>query len=154
MVSIKQSERRFRTYSAVFLLIQKDGKLLMQKRAGTGWRDGEYSPVVGHLDGGMTIAEEAVREAQEEVGLTIYPEDLRVVYIAHQKGGNEREYINFYLRVEKWSGEPQNLEPEFCSELGWFPIDNLPKDTQPDVLFALDNYRKGLFFSEFDWDKL
>jgi len=152
LTSIKQLENRFRPYAAIFLILEKNGKTLLLKRKNTGFQDDKYSPITGHIDGGMTIAENAVREAMEEAGIAVKPEDIKIVYVAHQTGSS-REYINFYLKADKWEGEPTNREPEFCSELGWYPTDNLPENIQDDVLFALDKMKQNSLFAEFDWIK-
>ncbi len=149
-VSIKQKENRFRLYGAVYLLLEKNGEILLQKRQNTGWHDGEYSLVTGHIDGNLTIKQEVIREAREEAGIEVYPEDLQVVHIAHQIG-SEREYICYYLRATSWDGVPENLEPEFSSELTWYSWEALPHNLEIDVLSALQKYREGEFISEFDW---
>jgi 8-oxo-dGTP diphosphatase len=153
LTSIKQLEKRFRPYAAIFLILEKDGKTLLLKRQNTGFQDVKYSPITGHIDGNMTIAENAAREAMEEGGIAVKTDDLSVVFIAHQTG-SDREYINFYLKADKWEGEPTNREPEFCSELSWYSVDNLPENIQKDVAFAFEKIKQNVFFAEFDWRKV
>ncbi len=149
-VSIKQRENRFRLYGAVFLLFERNGGILLQKRKNTGWHDGEYSLVAGHIDGNLTIAEEATREAREEAGIVVSPDNFQIVHVAHQID-HDREYVCYYLRATSWEGEPENLEPEFSTELVWFSWDKLPGNIEDDVTAALQKYREGVSFSEFDW---
>ena len=67
----------------------------------------------------------------------------------HRKSGDER--VDFFVAVERWSGEPSNCEPEKCDELRWFPRDALPANTIPYIRRALANHAKGVWFEEFGW---
>jgi ADP-ribose pyrophosphatase YjhB (NUDIX family) len=53
----------------VFLL--RPGSILLVRRCNTGFKDGNYGPVGGHLDGGESIIRAAIRECREEVGVEI-----------------------------------------------------------------------------------
>lgn len=142
---------KFRFYAAAYLVLIKDGKILLLRRYNTGYQDWNYSLVAGHLDGGETIKNCIIREAIEEAGITIKSEDLTVVHTIH-KNLPDREYFDIYLRAKKWSGNIINAEPNKCDELKWYPMDNLPDNMIPDVKFALDNIEKNIHYSEFGWD--
>lgn len=58
-----------------FLL--RSGAVLLVKRCDTGFEDGNYGPVGGHLDGGESIRQAAIRECREEIGVEIDPGALR-----------------------------------------------------------------------------
>ena len=143
-------ENRFTLRSAAYLLLFRNKKILLLKRKNTGWMDGHYSLPAGHLDGGETIAQTMSREAKEEIGITIEPENLNVVHVMHRK--SNVEYIDFFLTTDTdanaWHGEPFNNEPEKCEELVWFSINELPKNTLPHVRQAIINYQKQVYFSE------
>jgi len=139
---------RFKVYFAVYLVLEKDGKILMAKRSNTGYMDGMYSLVAGHVDGNETVYQAMQRETKEEVNIDILLEDMKVVHVSHRNSnGGEREYIDVYLKASKFSGELNNLEPNKCSDLTWFEFDNLPKEIVPDVKKALDDISKGEIFS-------
>ena len=119
---------------AVYLILIKDDSILLARRFDTGWQDGNYSLPAGHLDPNEIIAEALIRETNEEIGILLKAEDIRLVHTMHRMN----IYIDFFFVADAWSGEPQNKEPEKCDEVGWFPISDLPKNMVPSVRFALD----------------
>jgi 8-oxo-dGTP diphosphatase len=134
---------------AVHLLFIKNDEILLLRRFNTGYEDGNYSVVAGHVDAGETVTQAAVREAFEEAGVVLKPEDLQVVHIINRKSNDER--VDFFVTVKAWSGEIRNMEPDKCDDLAWFPLTDLPANMIPYVRFALGNYQKGLLYSEFGW---
>jgi 8-oxo-dGTP diphosphatase len=142
---------RFKLISAVHLFLIRDNEVLLLRRFNTGYEDGNYSVPAGHLDGGEQVKSAAIREAREECGIEIVPEDLEVVGVMHRKSSDER--IDFFVAATRWTGTIVNKEPHKCDDLRWFPMDNLPVNIIPYVKHALDNYRKGVWFTEFGWDQ-
>ena len=140
---------RFRLVSAVHIFLIREGKVLLLRRFNTGYEDGNYSVVAGHLNGDEEVKAAAIREAREEVGIRIAPQDLRVVGVMHRKSNDER--IDFFLTATAWSGEVTNLEPDKCDRLAWFDVQDLPQNVIPYVRRALDNYRRGQWFDSFGW---
>jgi 8-oxo-dGTP pyrophosphatase MutT (NUDIX family) len=136
--------------SAVHLFFIQDQQVLLSCRANTGYMDGYFSAVAGHLEPGETVVQTAMREAYEEVGLTLLPEDIEVIQVMHRRDGDER--IDFFVRVHAWEGEIRNAEPEKCDKLAWFPLDALPENTVPYICQGLHNYRQGVWFGTFGWD--
>lgn len=141
-------KEKFRFYAAAYLVLIKDGQVLLLKRFNTGYWDGSYSMIAGHLDGNETIKQCIIREAIEEAGIKVSPEDLEVVHTMHKKLP-DREYFDIYLRAIKWSGKIVNKEPDKCDELGWYEIDNLPENMIPEVKLALENIKKNVHYGEF-----
>jgi len=119
------------------------------RRYNTGYQDGNYSVVAGHLNGNERIAAAAIREAREEVGVEIQPKDLEVVGVMHRLSDDER--IDFFLAASSWSGQVRNQEPHKCDRLIWSDLDDLPENVIPYVRRALDNYRSGRWFDSFGW---
>lgn len=71
------SNERFKITPAVHLLLIKNGKILLLRRKNTGFYDGSYSVVAGHLDGGETATSAMIRETKEECGITLNFESLK-----------------------------------------------------------------------------
>jgi 8-oxo-dGTP diphosphatase len=140
---------RFTLPSAVHLFLVRDGQVLLLRRFNTGYEDGKYSVIAGHLNGDEEIKAAMIREAWEEVGIEISPLDLQVVGVMHRKSNDER--IDFFLVTTSWSGEVTNREPGKCDQLTWSEMDELPENVIPYVRKALDNYRRGIWFDSFGW---
>ena len=140
---------RFRIVPEVYLLLIDGDRLLMSRRFNTGYEDGRYSLVAGHVDGDETLAEAVAREAKEEAGLTIRRRDLTLVHTLHRRAEEER--LGFFCRAARWSGEPSNLEPDKCDDLGWFAMNQPPKPTIPYIRAVLEHVAAGRPYSEFGW---
>lgn len=140
---------RFTLKSAVHLFLLRDDEILLLRRFNTGYQDGNFSVVAGHLDGGEQIKTAMIREAREEIGVHFIPDDLEVVHVMHRLSDDER--IDFFLSAHHWEGEVQNKEPHKCDLLAWYPLDDLPANLIPYVRRAIDNYRQGVWFASFGW---
>ncbi len=141
---------RFALRSAVHLLLFRDGGVLLSRRFNTGFHDGSYALVAGHLDGNETVLHAMVREAKEEAYIDILESDLRVVHVVHRKS-KESEYIDFFLTTDKWEGDIQNVEPHKCDDLSWFPLTAIPENTLPYIKQAIRNSMAGVPYSESGW---
>ncbi len=122
---------------------------MLSRRLNTGYRDGEYSVPAGHLDGNETVIAAAMREAEEEIGLHLSPNDIRFCGVMHRQEDDER--VDFFVRVLHWSSEPFNNELDKCDDLRWVDLDALPENTVPYVRKALSNLLHGQVFDEFGW---
>ena len=131
----------------VHLFFIRENQILLLRRFNTGFRDGEYSVPAGHLDGGETVLEAAVREAKEETGVDIPIEAVTFSTVMHRIEGEER--VDFFFQVHIWRGEPFNAEPEKCDDLRWFDLNQLPVNTIPYVLQALENHINAVRFDEY-----
>jgi len=131
-----------------YVIFQKDNKVLLSRRLNTGYRDGEYSLPAGHIEEAEFATEAAIREAEEEVGVKLQPDNLVPAHVMHRHCG-DHERIDFFFVAKNWSGELINKEPEKCDEIKWFALNQLPTNTIPYIRAALEHYHGGRFFSEF-----
>jgi 8-oxo-dGTP diphosphatase len=117
---------------AVFALVTgADGRLLLLRRAGSGYRDGQLAPPAGHLEAGEDLVSGVLRELAEEVGLTGDPARCRLATVVHSapEYAGDEEYLNFFFAVDGWTGTPEIREPEHCTELVWADPADVPADT-------------------------
>ena len=131
-------------------LMKNEVEVLLLKRFNTGYEDGNYSVIAGHVDGNEEVKEAAIREAKEEAGIEIQPSDIEVVGVMHRKAEDER--VSFFLAASKWSGDTVNAEPDKCDDLSWHSVHDLPANMVPYVRRALENYQESRFFESFGWE--
>ena len=142
------SNNRHKLVPASYLVLIKDNKILLIRRFNTGYEDGNYSMVAGHLDGKESFADCMIREAKEEAGIIVKPYDLEVVHTMNRYQGPGNERIDVFLRAKKWDGELKNLEPHKCDDMKWFDIENIPENTIPYVKQAIECIRNKVPYSE------
>lgn len=143
-------QERFKAPVAVHLFLVREGQVLLLLRHNTGYEDGNYSVIAGHLDGGEPVRSAMAREAREEAGIEISRQSLRPVGVIHRRADDER--VDLFFAADRWSGEIRNTEPDKCDQLAFYPLDSLPPNVIPYVRRALENYREGRWFDEFGWD--
>ena len=140
---------RFRLVPEVYLLLMDERGILLLRRCCTGYEDGNYSVVAGHVDGAEPARAALAREAREEAGIDIRPDALTLRHVMHRR--SDRESVGFYFSCRAWSGEPVNREPHKCDDLRWFPTEALPANTVPYVRQAIACALAGQPYSEFGW---
>lgn len=120
----------------VHTILERDGEVLLLRRANTGFADGMYALPGGHLRAGERVTAAAIRECREEVVVEIDAADLEPVcvmpYMMETGQG-----IDFLFRCARFRGEPRIGEPDRCDELRWCPTDALPSNTVAFVRQAL-----------------
>jgi 8-oxo-dGTP pyrophosphatase MutT (NUDIX family) len=138
--------------TGVHILCEREGRVLLLRRAGTGFFDGLYSLPGGHIEQGESIFQAAARELEEETGLRIAPGDFDWLGIIHRRSDTNR--IDFFVRALRWQGEPVLREPGKCSGMGWFAHDGLPEEIVPYVKVALqagECAEEGGWMRELGW---
>lgn len=142
--------RRFQAIVAVHLFLLRGGEVLLLRRHNTGYEDGNYSVIAGHLDGDEPATLALAREAMEEAGTAIAPADLRFAHVMHRKeAGAADERIDVFFAATTWQGEPTVREPEKCSELRWVSLNALPENVVPYVRAAINHYLHNQPYAEF-----
>lgn len=142
------SGEKFRIKFAVYLIPRDGNKVLLSLRENTGFMDGKYGLVSGHVEEGETADEAVIREAKEESGVDISIDDINFVYAMHRlKDQPQDDYIDLYFECKNWQGEFTNAEPEKCGGLEWFDIDTLPNNTIPYIVEVLSLYQTGKHYS-------
>lgn len=136
-------------FVCVYLVLYKKDSVLLSLRDNTGFKDGYYGLVSGHVEEGESASTSLAREAFEEAGITIHPSDLHLLHILHNR--SNRVNIDIFFGCSNWTGELENKEPEKCKELDYFPLKNLPENTIPYIRKVLERIDNRESYSEYGW---
>lgn len=141
-------EDRFKTVPAVFIILERDGKVLLLQRVNTGYHDGSYGLPGGYLGNEEMPIDCVIRKTKEEVGITlVFPELVTIGYnMVGKVGGAHYIYLFFISKIGEQ--EPENLEPEKNAEMRWFDLNFLPENLAPEVKKGLEHYQKGIVYFE------
>lgn len=134
----------------VGIILKKENQLLLVKRRNTDWAAECWNFPGGLLEANETLLQAAIRETQEEVGVTIEPQNFTLVHVLQvKKGGtNTKDILGFYFVATKWSGTPVNNEPERHSAIGWFDVHALPDNATEHAKQALHGLQNDIRYSE------
>jgi len=142
------ADHRFRVVPAAYVLLRREGQVLLQLRRGTGFMDGFWAAgAAGHVEAGESVLDAAVREVREELGVTVTPSDLVPLTVQHRglPGGPALEQrVDVFFAADRWSGELQIREPERTADLRWFPLVALPDPVVPHELPVLRGLHDGV----------
>jgi 8-oxo-dGTP pyrophosphatase MutT (NUDIX family) len=140
---------RFVLVPAAYVLFVRPGadgsdEVLLQLRSGTGFMDGHWAAAAaGHVEAGESVFEAARREAAEEVGVTdVTLEPLCAMHRRHSDAPVDQR-VDYFLIARAWSGRPRLLEADKATDLGWFPLHDLPTPVVPHERAVLDALAAG-----------
>ena len=115
------------------LLIIKNNKIMLARKK-RGFGEGKFNGVGGKIKEDESPYDAAIRECQEEVGVT--PLNIRkygeIEFIEPYKGERENVIFHLYL-TDEYDGE---LKASDEMEPHWFSLNNIPYDK----MFADDSY--------------
>ena len=139
-------EHRTLLVAAAYVVLLRGDDVLLQLRAGTGYRDGHWALLAGHVDPGESVLDAAAREAREEAGVVLDPlglEPLTAIHRFEPGGPAVEQRMDLFFACREWSGEPTIRERHRTAEMGWFALDALPEPVVPHERLVLDGLREG-----------
>ncbi|MDJ1137358.1 NUDIX domain-containing protein [Streptomyces iconiensis] len=140
-------ERHRRVVDLFVLMHRDDGRVLLLRRAGQVYASGLLAPPSGHLEAGETVREGALREAYEEVGVTIAPGDLEFCHLIDHRNPEGCQRLGVAFTAQRWSGRPYNREPHRHSQLVWAEPARPPADCVPYTSALLTRFAEGALLS-------
>ncbi|HEV8391416.1 MAG TPA: NUDIX domain-containing protein [Dongiaceae bacterium] len=131
------------------LALLREGCILMGERRNVEFGAGQYHVPAGRLEAGETIIDGLIREAAEETGIALRPEDIDLAYVMHFRGESDR--LSLFFTADRWSGEIENREPLKCAGWRWLPLDDLPANVVPYARQAIADLTAGKRVGLFGW---
>ena len=142
-------EKRYLSRIGVDIFLERNNRelgkceILLLKRKGTGYYDGYYDLPGGHLEANEDIFDGMIREAKEEIGITIKREDMEILHIYHRY---KKGMLKFVFKTDKYNGIPINNEMDKCEKIVWIDFENLPENIVPSIKIELDNIKRGIYY--------
>lgn len=134
----------------VHLMLWRDDRLFLLRRARTGFLDGFFALPGGHQQAGESVREAVLREGREETGAALA--DARAVCALPYHSGSQQG-INFVFEARHehgaWSGEPHCAEPDLFDGGDWFDPGALPERIIPWIRDVLVMRSTGTWFREY-----
>ncbi len=148
-------KQRNKAVPAAYIILEKDGQILIGRRANTSYQDGNYQMPAGHVEASEAPTAAAVREAKEEIGVDINPSDFELVHTMHRPAHDATgDRIDLFFRTRVWKGKVENKEPLKCEDLHWASYNELPVNMVPHVKHALECIAQGKAYSELNTEFL
>ncbi len=136
----------------LFMLDEQD-RVYLQRRYQTGYLDGFYETPAGKTDDDEIPRLAVVREAKEEAGVSVNPDDLELFHTYINMSGNN-PWLGLMYRARKWKGVPYIAEPHKCDEAGFYDFNDLPEGLKitPQVKDGLARvvFAETVSMSEYD----
>lgn len=132
-----------------YLILRHNDRMLFHLRKNTGYCDGMWSLVAGHVEENEPASAAILREAREEIGIEILHSQLQIAHVMHRK--SDRLNVDIFFNCCIWNGTITNSEPDKCEKLDFFSLDALPSPLIDYIASALKDISQGIVYSEFGW---
>jgi 8-oxo-dGTP pyrophosphatase MutT (NUDIX family) len=138
-------------YVASYVILRQAGKIAFLLRS-KGWMSDHYGLPSGKKEKGESPTQAGVREAEEEVGVIIKPENMtHLLTMSRYESDSDQEWEDHFFEASTWQGEIKNAEPESHAEVVPFTPNDLPGNIVPCVRFALTAIEAGESYTEYGW---
>lgn len=124
------------------ILVDEAGRLFLARRGPLAKNErGLWEFPGGSVEYGETLTDALCREMREEYGIEIAVGELLDV-VDHILPEEGQHWVSPTYLCTIVSGEPRILEPEKCSEIGWFRPEEVPEDLTVITRRNLEHYRE------------
>ncbi len=136
---------------SVQLILENQNKILLMKRKNTGYEDGKYCLPGGHVEANEEIKQALIREAEEELGITINVKDVQFYKVLNRKINENEAYIDFAFKVTHWSKNVTNNEKDKCEEIIWIDKNKLPENILDFIPTLLEE--NNFAYLPYNWEE-
>ena len=123
------------------ILVNDEGRVFLARRGPKAKNErGLWEFPGGSVEFGETLAQALQREIKEEYGVEISVGAL-VDVADHILPAEGQHWVSPTYICQITSGEPAIREPEKCTAIGWFKIDQVPTELTQITRLNLEHYR-------------
>ena len=120
-------------------VIKNDGQILLLRRSPTDTRrPGEWDFPGGRVDPGETPLQAAVRELQEEAGMSVLPDSLALLYVGTEFEDSKTNNVHRYLYLTRLDDAPDIILSFEHDDCKWVSLE------QALIDFPHPFYRAGI----------
>ena len=136
------SELKIPKIGVALLIKDKRGRILFMKRKGS-YGEGTWALPGGHVEYAETLRQTAIREATEELGISIW--EFSLINKGYREDiMSDRHYITFYFGVKDYNGEIKIMEPDKCEKIQFCFLDEIPSP----IFDITENWLNGLKYAD------
>lgn len=148
---MSQNEARSKFFVGVGAIFIKDGNVLTVFRNNTKKNNLKHGLIGGLVKTNESVRQGVIREIFEEVGVTVKPENLKLIHTMSSREDGE-ESVGHYFLVESWDGEPFNKDTSKHERIEWLDLDALPETLIARNRQAIENMFEEISYSEYGWE--
>ena len=140
------TEPSIRVRAGVQTIVCLNGRILLGQRKNVFHKDSWGLPggqVDRHLKPGGTLIEVGVHKLYEETGLVATRAELSCIT---DPTPASNYHMQIGILVLDFEGTPHIKQPDFCSKLDFFPLDNLPEPIFVGSVDIIRNYTEGVLY--------
>ena len=114
----------------ILVMIQNSkGEFLIQKRSKQ--KGGKFAATGGHVKSGQTSVEGMIDEIQEEIGLTVKPEELELLYSSRED--EQDVFFDLYYMKKDFEISDLVLQEEEVESVSWKTIKEIDELIKQDM---------------------
>jgi len=119
-------------------VLLKDNQVLLCLRKNTDFFPDFWAFPVGRIEAGENYLDALRRELFEEIGVQLIESvNLTTLY------DYEQNIEHVVYQVSDWRGQVDNLEPDLCEAVKWYPLTQLPEPLTPATQKIIDSLSCG-----------
>jgi len=120
-------------------IILNKNRVLLGLRKNTQYFSDFWSLPVGHVETNESLLVALERELSEELGIELIQKEVFCVKTDEKNSVYHQVFI-----INDFHGQINNQEPQYCEELRWCELENLPEPLTPISREILSELKKKL----------
>lgn len=137
----------------VFMTLFNNDNVLLLRRSNTNILDNTFALPGGHVEENESALTAVIREAHEELGIIVMPENIQLAQTVHRFFyPKDCSYICLIFVINHWQGEPFNKEPDKHGAVEWCSIHQLPASLGPYMRDFIACYPNQPLYCQTGWE--